>query len=442
MSTRRDFLAGAAAGALAGICFDGARAASIAAELRHVPGEPREIAGDEDFWLQVKSAFTIDRNIINLNNGGVSPAPGFVVESMKRHLDFSNSTPPPVSLWRILEPRKESVREALARGWGVDAEEIALTRNASEGLQICQFGFDLEPGDEVLTTTHDYPRMIAAFKQRERRNGVALRQFSLPIPCEDPAHIVSLFERNITARTRLILASHVVNITGQILPIREIVAMARTKNGGIPVIVDGAHALGQFDFRISDLDCDYYAVSLHKWLTAPVGTGLLYVRRDRIKSLWPLMAADETLDDDIRKFEQIGTHPAAMTLAIADALMFHQGIGGARKEARLRYLRDYWARRLLSGRFSDRIRMHTSLKPPPPLLSCCIATVGFEGIDNKRLAEWLWETKKILTVHIKHDEFEGLRITPNVYTTPRELDRFCDAVEWALDRGLPEIDTP
>ncbi len=438
MSNRRAFLASVAAAGSAGVLFDPARAGAIVNELCLVRGDPETIARDEDFWLQVKTAFTIDRNIINLNNGGVSPAPGFVIEALKRHTDFQNATPPPVSLWRILEPRKESVRAALAKEWGVDAEEIALTRNASESLQICQFGIDLKRGDEVLTTTHDYPRMVTTFKQRERREGIMLKQFPLPIPCEDPAKIVQLFEQYITPRTRMILASHIVNITGQILPIREIVAMARTKNGGIPVVVDGAHALGQFDFKIGDLGCDYYAVSLHKWLTAPIGTGLLYVRRDKIKGLWPLMAADTKLDDDIRKFEEVGTHPAAPILAIAEALTFHQGLGGPRKEARLRYLRDYWARRLLTGTFKDRVHMHTSLKHPPPLLSCCIANVEFEGIDNMELTAWLWEKHKVLTVHIKHDEFEGLRITPNVYTTVQELDRFCSAVEWALEHGLPE----
>lgn len=440
MSSRREFLAAAALPAMAaaaGITFDSSRAGAIAGELRSIPGDPAQIAKDEDFWLQVVTAFTVDRNLINLNNGGVSPAPAFVLEAMKRHIDFQNSTPPPISLWRVLEPRKETLRQRLAAEWGVDPEELALTRNASESLQICQFGIDLARGDEVLTTTHDYPRMISTFRQRELREGILLKQFPVPIPCEDPAKIVSLFEQNITPRTRMILASHIINITGQILPIREIVAMARTKNGGIPVVVDGAHALGHFDFKLSDLDCDYYGVSLHKWLTAPIGTGLLYVKRDKVKALWPLMAADPKLEDDIRKFEEIGTHPAANTLAAGEALTFHQGIGGPRKEARLRYLRDYWANRLLKGKHGDRVRMHTSLRAPQPLLSCAIATVEFDGIDNAALSSWLLSTRQILTVHIKHDEFQGLRISPNVYNTIEELDRFCDAVEFAMEKGLP-----
>ncbi|MCZ6598909.1 MAG: aminotransferase class V-fold PLP-dependent enzyme, partial [Planctomycetota bacterium] len=219
------------------------------------------------------------------------------------------------------------------------------------------------------------------------------------------------------------------NITGQILPVAEVVAMARRK--GIPVIVDGAHALAHFDFDLSDLDCDYYATSLHKWLFAPHGTGLLYVRKEKIADLWPLMASPETMDDDIRKFEEIGTHPAANYLAIGEALTFHQGIGPKRKEARLVYLRDYWARRLLEH---DRVRLHTSLKPG---FACGIASVEVEGVDSTDLNSWLWKERKIFSVGIKHDEFQGLRISPSVYTTLEELDRFCDAMEHVIRNGLP-----
>jgi len=323
------------------------------------------------------------------------------------------------------------VRERLARHWGVDAEEVAITRNSSESLQVCQFGIDLARGDEVLTTTHDYPRMIATFKQRERREGIVLRQFGLPIPCEDEEAVVRLFEANITARTKLILMCHIVNITGQILPVRKVVAMARAK--GIPVIVDGAHALAHFAFRISDLECDYYGVSLHKWLFAPHGTGLLYVRRDRIRGLWSLMGSGEESAGDIRKFEEIGTHPEANTLAIAEALTFHQGLGDERKEARLRYLRDSWAKRLLA---TGKVRLHTSLKPG---FSCGIANVQVEGVDSEKLAAHLWEKRSILTVAIKHEEFEGIRVTPSVYTTLEELDRFCERVERVIREGLPRM---
>ena len=390
--------------------------------------DPRAAASDEEFWGEIARSFTVDRSLVNLNNGGVSPSPAYVQDAMKRHLDYSNEAPV-YTMWRILEPQREAVRERLAREWDVDAEEIALTRNASEGLQICQFGFDLEPGDEVLTTNQDYPRMLTTFRQRERREGIVLREISIPVPAEDPEEIVRRFEAAITPRTRLILMCHVINLTGQILPVRDVVALGRRH--GIPVIVDGAHALAHFDFRLSDLDCDYYAVSLHKWLFAPHGTGLLYVRREAIADLWPLQAADPRLDSDIRKFEEIGTHPAAGYLAIAEALTFHQAIGALRKEERLRYLRDSWAEPLLQV---PGIVLHTSLDPQ---FSCGFANVEIEGIEPGALTSWLWREHRIIVTPIVHPEFKGIRVSSSVYTTQEELARFMEAMERAARQGLP-----
>ncbi|MBT8404230.1 MAG: aminotransferase class V-fold PLP-dependent enzyme [Gemmatimonadetes bacterium] len=404
------------------------RALDLVPTLRSHAGPPDAVARDEDFWGEIAQAFTVDRTLVNLNNGGVSPAPEFVQAAMKRHLDFSNELPA-YTMWQIQEPRREGVRLRMAREWGVDAEEIAFTRNASESLQICQFGIDLAPGDEVLTTTQDYPRMITTFRQRERRDGIVLRQIRIPTPAEDPAEVVRLFEEAITPRTRVILACHMINLTGQILPIREIVAMARRHD--VPVIVDGAHALAHFDFTLDELECDYYSTSLHKWLFAPIGTGLLYVRRDRIADLWPLMAANEAQDDDIRKFEEVGTHPAANTLAVGEALTFHQALQSARKEARLVYLRNYWAERLLEH---ERVSLNTSLQPG---LACGIANVHVDGIATNALQGHLWRDHKIYTTPINHDEFNGLRISPSVYTTLEELDRFVEAVDAAIRKGVP-----
>ncbi|RME36666.1 MAG: aminotransferase class V-fold PLP-dependent enzyme [Planctomycetota bacterium] len=436
MVDRREFLgalmlpaAGMAVTGLAGVLLEPRRALAVARDLASHPGSAEETAGDEDFWFEVARAFTVDRSLVNLNNGGVSPAPRFVQEAMKRHLDYSNLAPA-YTMWRVLEPQREAVRERFARTFGCDTEEVAFTRNASESLQTCQFGLDLKRGDEVLTTDQDYPRMLNTFRQRAAREGIVLRTFSIPVPAEDPSEIVSLFEQHITPKTRLILMCHMINLTGQILPVREVVAMARRK--GIPVIVDGAHALAHFDFRLRDLDCDYYGSSLHKWLFAPHGTGLLYVRREKIADLWPLMAAPEEKRDDIRKFEEIGTHPAANYLAIAEALTFHEGIGAKRKEARLVYLRDYWAKRLLSH---ERVKLHTSLRPGR---ACGIATVQIDGIDSGRLSAWLWKEHRILTTAIKHEAFEGVRVSPSVYTTLPELDRFCDVMEWVIRHGLPD----
>lgn len=431
MSTRRQFLGAVgrpAAAALATAAFHPRAFAGLLDELARHAGTPAETAADEAFWAEVQQAFTVDRSLINLNNGGVSPSPAVVQAAMERHLAFSNQAPS-YTMWQILEPQREGVRQRLARAFGCDPEEVALTRNASESLQTCQFGFDLAPGDEVLTTTQDYGRMVTTFQQRQRRECIRLVQFSIPVPAEDPAEVVRRFEAHITPRTRLILMCHTINLTGQTLPVRDVVHMARRR--GIPVIVDGAHSFAQFAFQHADLDCDYYATSLHKWLLAPHGTGMLYVRRDKIGGLWPLMAAPEAMDDDVRKFEEIGTHPAANFLAIAEALTFHQAIGAERKEARLRYLRDYWARPLLA---LDGVRLHTSLKPA---FSCAIGTVQVEGVDSAALATHLWQRHRIIAVPIKHAEFEGLRVSPNVYTTPEELDRFVEAMTRVVQRGLP-----
>ncbi|MGK7370580.1 MAG: aminotransferase class V-fold PLP-dependent enzyme [Candidatus Halalkalibacterium sp. M3_1C_030] len=432
MNSRRDFIGklGKAGGAaILGAFIIPGKSRAIARNIQSHDGSAVEIAENEDFWFEVQQAFTVDRSLINLNNGGVSPAPAIVQEAMKDHLDFSNEAPA-YTMWRVLEPQRESVRKQLAGLFKCDAEEIAVTRNASEGLQICQFGFDLKPGDEVLTTNQDYPRMINTFKQRERREGIKLRQFSIPVPAENDEEIVRLFEKNITPKTRLILMCHMINLIGQILPVKKVVQMARSK--GIPVIVDGAHAFAHFDFNHSDLDCDYYATSLHKWLLAPHGTGMLYVKKNKIADLWPLMSAPEKMDDDIRKYEEIGTHPAANFIAISEATAFHEGIGSERKEARLKYLIDYWVDQLID---SDRVRLNTSRDPA---FACGIANVQLKGIDSGKLSSYLWREHRMLVTPIKHEEFEGIRVTPNVYTTLRELDQFADVMQGVAKNGLPE----
>ncbi len=401
--------------------------AKALSKIKSATGNPKDIARDETYWREIQQGYTADRGIVNLNNGGVSPSPAIVQEAMKRHLDFSN-TSPAYSMWQILEPQREPVRRRMARFFNCDPEEIALTRNASEGLQICQNGFDLKAGDEVLTTTQDYGRMISTFKQRECRDGIVMKQFKIPIPAENDREIVRLFEDNITPKTKLILMCHMINITGQILPVKKVVNMARRYD--IPVIVDGAHTFAHFDFNANDLDCDYYASSLHKWLCAPHGTGMLYVRKEKIADLWPLQAPGECGKDDIRKFEEIGTHPAANYLAIGDALTFHQGIGSKNKEERLFYLRDRWAKRLIKH---NRIKLHTSLKPGK---GCAIATVQIKGIDTVDVSKHLWKKYRIFVVAIKHPEFEGCRVTPHVYTTIEEIDRFSDAMEAILKHGV------
>ena len=404
------------------------------ADLARRPGAPEDIAADEDYWFQVQEAFTPDRSMVNLNNGGVCPSPAPVQAAMRRYLEHANTAPAYV-LWQLQEPQKETVRTRLAKLFGCEREEIAITRNASESLENVQLGFDLKPGDEVLTTNQDYPRMLTTWKQRARRDGIVLKQFSIPTACTDPAEIVRRFEQNVTARTRIIHMCHVINLTGQILPVKAVVQMGRAK--GIPVIVDGAHSFGHISFQQSDLDCDYFGTSLHKFLFAPHGTGMLYVRKSKIPGLWPLMPAAETQDNDIRKFEEIGTHPAANFLAIADALTFHEAIGAERKEARQLYLRDRWAKRLAA---QPRFRLHTSLEPG---FATGVANVEIEGIATDKLASHLWEKHRIFTVAIlfkNHEdqlEFQGLRVSPTVYNTLEEIDRFSEAMESVARNGLP-----
>ena len=379
-----------------------------------------DLARDEDFWREIQSAFTLDRNIINLNNGGVSPSPRVVQESMRRSLEFSNIAPAR-TMWAVLEPEVENVRQRLAADFGCDPEEMAITRNASESLENVQQGLDLKAGDEVLTTDQDYPRMITTWKQRERRDGIVLKTISFPTPPPSLDDLAERFERAITPRTRVIHFCHITNLTGQIFPVQRICQLARSR--GIEAIVDGAHAYAQFPFKHADLDCDYYGVSLHKWLLAPHGTGFLYVRKSKIGKVWPLMAAPVEMTDNIRKFEEIGTHPAANHNAISDALEFHTAIGVERKAARLRYLRSLWTDRL------TRLPHVSTPTSSDPRLSCGIGLLSVEGKEPGPLADQLWEKYRILTVGIVHPQFKGLRITPNVYTTVPEIEMFCDAVE-------------
>ncbi len=435
-ATRRTFLRSAvgstAAFALAALRDDWTQ--RVRAANRLVMGRsPEEVAADEAYWFAVQQAFDIDRSLINLNNGGVSPSPRIVLAAMKRQMDIANHAPSR-GLWQLQDPQVEHVRRRLARTFGCDLEEMAITRNSSEALQIAINGIDMAPGDEFLTTTHDYPRMVNQIKQRVMRDGVAIKQFSLPVPVESHEQMVRLFEQNITPRTKVILLCHIVNITGEILPVLPIAQMARRR--GILTIIDGAHAFAHFTYKYDDLDCDFYGTSLHKWLTAPIGTGFLFVRKERIKDLWPLQAPPDPKSENIRKFEEIGTHPAAPRLAIAEALTFYHGIGPKRKECRLRYLRDHWARRLMHH---DRVRINTNLDSAH---SCAIANVQIEGIDPVALNGHLWARHKIITTPIKHADFEGIRVTPNVYTTLREIDIFCEAMEDVIGNGLPEAAKP
>ena len=388
----------------------------------------QQITEDEAYWAEIQRAFDLDRTMVNLNNGGCSPAPSHVLEQMIRDLRFSNELPVE-HMWGVLEPRIESVRRELARDFGCDAEEMAITRNASESNENMIFGLDLKRGDEVIITTQNYPRMQTAWRQRERREGIVVKSVRQDTPPKSADEYVARIAEAITPRSRVIEVMHISFMTGYIAPVRRIVDLAKPK--GIAVFVDGAHAYAHFPFTRDELGCDYYGTSLHKWLMAPIGTGFLYVRREKIASLWPLMAATAEQTNDIRKYEEIGTHPAANHNAIAVALAFHRAIGSERKIARLRQLRDRWAKRLLAA--SDRVKM---LTPIGPNESGAIGVVAVDGMDIGKLQGWLLARHRIVTTPLIHPEFNGLRVTPNVYTTLDEIDLFADRMEQAIRRGV------
>jgi len=422
---RRRFL-GYSAGLFAALQSDSlVRAQKVVAGVSGRPADT--VARDEDFWFNIRHAFTVDRNMVNLNNGGVSPAPKIVMDTEIRYLEVENLSPS-YYMWNVLDPGLETVRRRLARTFGCDPEEIAITRNASEALETVQLGMELKPGDEVLTTNQDYPRMITTWEQRARRDGIVLKQITFPVPPPSLDYLASRIEQNITPKTRVIHVCHITNRTGQIFPIKTICQMGRQR--GIEVVVDGAHAFGQFPFTHADLDCDYYGTSLHKWILAPIGTGMLYVRKSKIPKIWPLMAAPDSMRDNIRKFEEIGTHPASQRNAITEALNFHESIGPERKAERLRYLRKRW---------SDRLRELPQVKilnSEDPEQSCGIGFVSVGGFDAPKLASYLWEKQRIWTVAIvTPGEYQGLRITPNVYTTLEEIDTFADVMEKVIRGG-------
>lgn len=380
---------------------------------------PAQLASDETFWYYVQQSYTIAPNFINLNNGGVSPAPKTVADAMKTNYDISNQAPS-YFMWRIVDQGREPLRKSLAKLAGCDAEEIALHRNASEALETVIFGIDLKPGDEVVLAKQDYPNMIGAWRQREKREGIKLVWVNLELPSEDEDYLVSQYTNAFTSKTKLVQITHMVNWIGQKLPVRKIADEAKRKN--IDVLVDGAHTFAQFEFLIPDLNCDYYGTSLHKWLGAPIGTGFLYVRKQKIRSVWPLFGAGEKEDENIRKFEHLGTRPFYIEAAIDKAIDFHDMIGSKRKEERLLYLKNYWMNKVKD---LPKVKLHTSFKKE---FGCAIGLVSIEGKTPAELESFIWNNYKIHAVGINWENIHGVRIAPNVYTSTKNLDLLVEAI--------------
>lgn len=381
---------------------------------------PSELASEEDFWFYIQQSFTVSPSLINLNNGGVSPAPKTVQDAMKRYYDYCNEAPS-YYMWRILDQGREPLRKNLAKLAGCSPEEIAINRNSSEGLETIIFGLQLKAGDEVVATLQDYPNMINAYKQREKRDGIKLKWISLELPSEDEDYMVRQFVNAFTVKTKVVHITHVINWNGQILPVKKIAQEAHKR--GIEVVVDGAHSFAHFDFKIPDLDADYFAASLHKWLYAPIGSGLLYVRKEKIMNIYPMFATSEDpLKDDIRKFEALGTRPMFIEQAIGKAIEFHEMIGSERKEKRLHYLKNYWMEKVKN---IPKVKLNTSMNPK---YGCAIGNVLVEGRKPGELDSFLLDKYKVHTVGIVWENINGVRVTPNVYTTTKNLDVLVEGI--------------
>ena len=380
---------------------------------------PEQAAGDEDYWATIEQAYTVNPNIIDLNNGGVSPSPSIVQEAVERYNKLSNEGPS-YFMWRILDQGREPLRQKLAELAGCDAEEIAIDRNATEALNTIIYGLDLNAGDEVIGTKQDYPNMINAWKQRAQRNGIVYKQISFDFPIEDDDAIVNAYEKAITNKTKIIHVTHVINWVGQIMPVQKIARMAHAK--GIEVLCDSAHGFGLLDYKISDLECDYWGTSLHKFLSAPIGSGMMWIKKEKIEKIWPLLCNDNPHSSDIRKFETIGTRSFPIEQGIGEAVNFHNAIGSKRKEERIRFLKNYWAEKVKDV---PRVKLHTSLKSK---YSCAICGVSIDGMDPVEFDAQLFNKYKIHTVGIKWENVSCVRVTPHVYTRLDDLDKLVNAI--------------
>ena len=383
---------------------------------------PEQIAQDDAFWTAIRAKYRLKPDYINLESGYYSMQATPVLEAFiakVREINYQAS----FYLRGPQVPDKAAARDKLAALAGCSPAELCITRNTTESIATVVSGIDWKAGDEAVQAEQDYGHMLAQFRLTARRHGIVNKLVNVPLHPRDDDEIVRLYAGAITPRTRLLMVSHMVNVTGQILPVRKIADMAHAR--GVDVLVDGAHAFAHFDFKIPDLGCDYYAASLHKWLGCPLGTGILYVRRDKIPALWPIYGDWRMTDDtDIMKLNHTGTHPVHTDLAIENAIAFHNLIGIARKEARLRYLQNYWTSKV---RQIPNVILNT---PAEPQRSCAIANVGVKGVTPADLSKVLLDKYRIWTNAVDSDSagVHGVRVTPHVFILPRELDVLVKAI--------------
>jgi selenocysteine lyase/cysteine desulfurase len=382
--------------------------------------EPAAVAEDEDFWNFIKEQYTVSPNIINLNNGGVSPQPKQVQDAHIRFYQYCNEAPS-YYMWRILDQGREPLRAKIAELAGCLPEEIAINRNTTEGLNTIIFGLNLKAGDEVVLSKYDYPNMMNAWKQREKRDGIKLNWVDFDFPVESDEIFLEKYANAITPKTKIVHITHMMNWTGQLLPARKLADMAHKK--GCEVILDASHTFAHIDYKIPDLDCDYFATSLHKWLCAPFGTGFMYIKKDKIKNVWALLSAPVPDADNIGKFESIGTRSFAAEMAIGNAIDFQYLVGNKRKEERLRFLKNYWCKKASK---IPKFKLYTSLKDD---YSCALANFTLEGWKPEDIDAKLFEKKKIHCTTVNHENVHGVRITPHVYTSLRDLDRLVEGIE-------------
>jgi len=378
-----------------------------------------ELVTDEDYWWQIQQAYTVSPQIINLNNGGVSPSPMVVQNAVDRYNKLANEAPS-YYMWRIMDQGREPLRENLAKYAGVSPEEIAINRNATEAIDTVIMGLPLQRGDEIVMTRYDYPNMLHAWRQRELRDGLKINYVELDLPAEDADLIVKKYVEQMTPRTKIVHITHIMNWNGQIIPTKRIADEAHKR--GIEVLIDGAHSFAHLEYKIPDLGGDYYGTSLHKWLSAPIGSGMLWMKKEKISKIFPLIPNDKPNSDNIRKFENLGTRPFMIEQAIGQALNFQLAIGNARKEARLRFLKDYWAKEASK---MPKIKMNTSLKPE---FSGALAHFSVEGLEAGKMEGELFAKFKIHTSPTKWEKLDGVRVTPHVYTSLRDLDRLLEGV--------------
>jgi selenocysteine lyase/cysteine desulfurase len=402
-----------------------------AAEFEHInllkqDVSAKDLAMDEDYWSIIQQSYTTSPALINLNNGGVSPSPRIVQEAVERFNKMTNEGPS-YYMWRILDQGREPLRYKLAQLAGADPEEIAVNRNATEALNTIIFGLNLKAGDEVIGTKQDYPNMINAWRQRAEREGIVYNQISFKFPIENDEEIIAGFEKAITSKTKIIHITHIINWIGQILPVKKITDMA--KKHGIETIVDGAHSFGLLDYKVPDLGCDYFGTSLHKFLSAPIGSGMLWIKKDKIEKIWPLVCNDKPKGNDIRKFETLGTRSFPIEQGIGEAVNFQNGIGSKRKEERIRYLKNYWATRVQN---IPKVKIHTSFKDQ---YACGICGVTVDGMTPGELDSALFSNYKIHTVGIIWENISCVRITPHVYTRIQDLDKLVMAIDNIAKKG-------